>query len=150
MGETLEQRKRRLYTAMSHEELVEEMMKRDDKEDKNTMYFTAKNNISDEIVKALQKTLLRKIEDPQIIDDLVLHKTTWGTTEPSDVLKRIFEKAITDDVINEFREGLTNTLKEKYKEICEKVMLQVFLNGIIKDNNFLYNAINSVIETNSY
>ena len=136
MGETLEQRKRRLYTAMSHEQLVEEIMKRDDNDDKTSMRSIAKSAINDELIHAMQKTLLKKIEDPNIVDEIVLHKTSWGTTEPSDVLKNIFARANTDGLVKEFQDGLCETLKTKYKEICERVMYQVFLNGLTNNNIF--------------
>ena len=149
MGETLEQRKRRLYTAMSHEQLVEEIMKRDDNDDKTSMRSIAKSAINDELIKAMQKTLLKKIEDPNIVDEIVLHKTSWGTTEPSDVLKNIFARANTDGLVKEFQDGLCETLKTKYKEICERVMYQVFLNGLT-NNNIFRSAVDEVINNREY
>lgn len=146
MGETLEQKKRRLYTSMSHEDLVEEILKRDEQDDKTSMRSIAKSAINDELIKVMQKILLKKIEDPNIVDEIVLHKTSWGTKEPSDILKRIFEKAVTEDLINNFKDGLAKILKDNYKEICEKVMLQVFLNGITNDNNFLRDTISRVMD----
>ena len=59
MGETLEQKKRRLYNAMSHEDLVEEILKRDEQDDKTSMRSIAKSAINDELIKAMQKTLLK-------------------------------------------------------------------------------------------
>lgn len=149
MGETLEQRKRRVYTAMSHEELVEEIMKRDEQDDKTSMRSIAKSAINDELVKAMQKTLLKKIEDPNIVDEIVLHKTSWGTTEPSDVLRNIFARANTDDLVKQFQDGLCETLKTKYKEICERVMYQVFLNGLT-NNNIFRSAVDEVISNREY
>lgn len=149
MGETLEQRKRRLYTAMSHEQLVEEIMKRDDNDDKTSMRSIAKSAINDELIHAMQKTLLKKIEDPNIVDEIVLHKTSWGTTEPSDVLKNIFARANTDGLVKEFQDGLCETLKTKYKEICERVMYQVFLNGLT-NNNIFRSAVDEVINNREY
>ena len=149
MGETLEQRKRRLYTAMSHEQLVEEIMKRDDNDDKTSMRSIAKSAINDELIHAMQKTLLKKIEDPNIVDEIVLHKTSWGTTEPSDVLKNIFARANTDGLVKEFQDGLCETLKTKYKEICERVMYQVFLNGLT-NNNIFRSAVDEVISNREY
>ncbi len=149
MGETIEQRKRRLYTAMSHEQLVEEIMKRDDNDDKTSMRSIAKSAINDELIKAMQKTLLKKIEDPEIVDEIVLHKTSWGTTEPSDVLKNIFARANTDGLVKEFQDGLCETLKTKYKEICERVMYQVFLNGLANTNIFR-SAVDDVINNRNY
>jgi hypothetical protein len=149
MGETLEQKKRRLYTSMSHEDLVEEILKRDEQDDKTSMCSIAKSAISDELIKAMQKTLLKKIEDPKIVDEIVLHKTSWGTTEPSDVLKNIFARANTDGLVKEFQDGLCETLKTKYKEICERVMYQVFLNGLT-DNNIFRSAVDEVISNREY
>lgn len=149
MGETIEQRKRRLYTAMSHEQLVEEIMKRDDNDDKTSMRSIAKSAINDELIKAMQKTLLKKIEDPEIVDEIVLHKTSWGTTEPSDVLKNIFARANTDGLVKEFQDGLCETLKTKYKEICERVMYQVFLDGLT-NNNIFRSAVDEVISNREY
>ena len=149
MGETIEQKKRRLYTAMSHEELVEEIMKRDDNDDKTSMRSIAKSAINDELIKAMQKTLLKKIEDPKIVDEIVLHKTSWGTTEPSDVLRSIFAKANTSDLVKEFQDGLCETLKTKYKEICERTMYQIFLNGLT-NCNFFRNAVDEVINNREY
>jgi len=149
MGETLEQKKRRLYTSMSHEDLVEEILKRDEQDDKTSMRSIAKSAINDELIKAMQKTLLKKIEDPKIVDEIVLHKTSWGTTEPSDVLKNIFARANTDGLVKEFQDGLCETLKTKYKEICERVMYQVFLNGLT-DNNIFRSAVDEVISNREY
>ena len=149
MGETLEQKKRRLYNAMSHEDLVEEILKRDEQDDKTSMRSIAKSAINDELVKAMQKTLLKKIEDPNIVDEIVLHKTSWGTTEPSDVLRNIFARANTDGLVKEFQNGLCETLKTKYKEICERVMYQVFLNGLT-DNNIFRSAVDEVISNREY
>lgn len=149
MGETLEQKKRRLYTAMSHEDLVEEILKRDEQDDKTSMRSIAKSAINDELVKAMQKTLLKKIEDPNIVDEIVLHKTSLGTTEPSDVLKNIFARANTDGLVKEFQDGLCETLKTKYKEICERVMYQVFLNGLT-NNNIFRSAVDEVISNREY
>jgi len=149
MGETLEQKKRRLYTAMSHEDLVEEILKRDEQDDKTSMRSIAKSAINDELVKAMQKTLLKKIEDPKIVDEIVLHKTSWGTTEPSDVLKNIFARANTDGLIKEFQDGLCETLKTKYKEICERVMYQVFLDGLT-NNNIFRSAVDEIISNREY
>jgi len=149
MGETLEQKKRRLYTAMSHEDLVEEILKRDEQDDKTSMRSIAKSAINDELVKAMQKTLLKKIEDPNIVDEIVLHKTSWGTTEPSDVLKNIFARANTDGLIKEFQDGLCETLKTKYKEICERVMYQVFLDGLT-NNNIFRSAVDEIISNREY
>lgn len=149
MGETLEQKKRRLYNAMSHEDLVEEILKRDEQDDKTSMRSIAKSAINDELIKAMQKTLLKKIEDPKIVDEIVLHKTSWGTTEPSDVLKNIFARANTDGLVKEFQDGLCETLKTKYKEICERVMYQVFLNGLT-DNNIFRSAVDEVISNREY
>lgn len=149
MGETLEQRKRRLYTSMSHEDLVEEILKRDEQDDKTSMRSIAKSAINDELIKAMQKTLLKKIEDPKIVDEIVLHKTSWGTTEPSDVLKNIFARANTDGLVKEFQDELCETLKTKYKEICERVMYQVFLNGLT-DNNIFRSAVDEVISNREY
>lgn len=149
MGETLEQKKRRLYNAMSHEDLVEEILKRDEQDDKTSMRSIAKSAINDELIKAMQKTLLKKIEDPKIVDEIVLHKTSWGTIEPSDVLRNIFARANTDDLVKEFQDGLCETLKTKYKEICERVMYQVFLNGLT-DNNIFRSAVDEVISNREY
>ena len=149
MGETLEQKKRRLYNAMSHEDLVEEILKRDEQDDKTSMRSIAKSAINDELIKAMQKTLLKKIEDPKIVDEIVLHKTSWGTTEPSDVLKNIFARANTDGLVKEFQDELCETLKTKYKEICERVMYQVFLNGLT-DNNIFKSAVDEVISNREY
>lgn len=149
MGETLEQKKRRFYTAMSHEDLVEEIMKRDEKDDNTSMRSIAKSAINDELIQAMQKTLLKKIEDPNIVDEIVLHKTSWGTTEPSDVLNNIFARANTDGLVKEFQDGLCETLKTKYKEICERVMYQVFLNGLT-NNNIFRNAVDEVISNREY
>lgn len=149
MGETLEQKKRRLYTAMSHEDLVEEILKRDEQDDKTSMRSIAKSAINDELVKAMQKTLLKKIEDPNIVDEIVLHKTSWGTTEPSDVLKNIFARANTDGLVKEFQDGLCEALKTKYKEICERVMYQVFLDGLT-NNNIFRSAVDEVISNREY
>ena len=149
MGETLEQKKRRLYNAMSHEDLVEEILKRDEQDDKTSMRSIAKSAINDELIKAMQKTLLKKIEDPNIVDEIVLHKTSWGTTEPSDVLKNIFARANTDGLVKEFQDGLCETLKTKYKEICERVMYQVFLNGLTNSNIFR-SAVDEVISNREY
>ena len=149
MGETLEQKKRRLYTAMSHEDLVNEIMKRDEQDDNTSMRSIAKSAINDELVKAMQKTLLKKIEDPNIVDEIVLHKTSWGTTEPSDVLKNIFARANTDGLVKEFQDGLCETLKTKYKEICERVMYQVFLGGLT-NNNIFRSAVDEVISNREY
>ena len=149
MGETLEQKKRRLYTAMSHEDLVEEILKRDEQDDKTSMRSIAKSAINDELIKAMQKTLLKKIEDPKIVDEIVLHKTSWGTTEPSDVLKNIFARANTDGLIKEFQDGLCEILKAKYKEICERVMYQVFLDGLT-NNNIFRSAVDEVISNREY
>ena len=149
MGETLEQKKRRLYNAMSHEDLVEEILKRDEQNDKTSMRSIAKSAINNELIKAMQKTLLKKIEDPKIVDEIVLHKTSWGTTEPSDVLKNIFARANTDGLVKEFQDGLRETLKTKYKEICERVMYQVFLNGLT-DNNIFRSAVDEVISNREY
>ena len=149
MGETLEQKKRRLYTSMSHEDLVEEIMKRDEQDDKTSMRSIAKSAINDELIKAMQKTLLKKIEDPKIVDEIVLHKTSWGTTEPSDALKNIFARANTDGLVKEFQDGLCETLKTKYKEICERVMYQVFLDGLT-NNNIFRSAVDEVISNREY
>ena len=149
MGETLEQKKRRLYNAMSHEDLVEEILKRDEQDDKTSMRSIAKSAINDELIKAMQKTLLKKIEDPNIVDEIVLHKTSWGAIEPSDVLRNIFARANTDDLVKEFQNGLCETLKTKYKEICERVMYQVFLNGLT-DNNIFRSAVDEVISNREY
>lgn len=149
MGETLEQKKRRLYNAMSHEDLVEEILKRDEQDDKTSMRSIAKSAINDELIKAMQKTLLKKIENPNIVDEIVLHKTSWGTTEPSDVLKNIFARANTDGLVKEFQDGLCETLKTKYKEICERVMYQVFLNGLT-DNNIFRSAVDEAISNREY
>lgn len=149
MGETLEQKKRRLYNAMSHEDLVEEILKRDEQDDKTSMRSIAKSAINDELIKAMQKTLLKKIEDPKIVDEIVLHKTSWGTTEPSDVLKNIFARANTDGLVKEFQDGLCETLKTKYKEICERVMYQVFLDGLT-NNNIFRSAVDEVISNREY
>ena len=149
MAESLEQKKRRLYNAMSHEDLVEEILKRDEQDDKTSMRSIAKSAINDELIKAMQKTLLKKIEDPKIVDEIVLHKTSWGTTEPSDVLKNIFARANTDGLVKEFQDELCETLKTKYKEICERVMYQVFLNGLT-DNNIFKSAVDEVISNREY
>lgn len=149
MGETLEQKKRRLYTSMSHEDLVEEILKRDEQDDKTSMRSIAKSAINDELIKVMQKILLKKIEDPNIVDEIVLHKTSLGTKEPSDILKRIFEKAVTEELINDLKDGLVKILKDNYKEICEKVMLQVFLNGLT-NNNIFRNAVDEVISNREY
>ena len=149
MGETIEQKKRRFYTAMSHEDLVEEIMKRDEKDDNTSMRSIAKSAINDELIQAMQKTLLKKIEDPNIVDEIVLHKTSWGTTEPSDVLKNIFARANTDGLVKEFQDGLCETLKTKYKEICERVMYQVFLSGLT-NNDIFRNAVDEVISNREY
>jgi hypothetical protein len=134
---------------MSHEQLVEEIMKRDDNDDKTSMRSIAKSAINDELIHAMQKTLLKKIEDPNIVDEIVLHKTSWGTTEPSDVLKNIFARANTDGLVKEFQDGLCETLKTKYKEICERVMYQVFLNGLT-NNNIFRSAVDEVISNREY
>lgn len=149
MGETIEQKKRRFYTAMSHEDLVEEIMKRDEKDDNTSMRSIAKSAINDELIQAMQKSLLKKIEDPNIVDEIVLHKTSWGTTEPSDVLKNIFARANTDGLVKEFQDGLCETLKTKYKEICERVMYQVFLSGLT-NNDIFRNAVDEVISNREY
>ena len=149
MGETLEQKKRRLLNAMTHEELVEEIMKRDEQDDKTSMRSIAKSAINDELIKTIQKTLLKKIEDPNIVDEIVLHRTSWGTTEPSDFLKNIFAKANTSELVKEFQDGLCETLKTKYKEICERTMYQIFLNGLT-NCNFFRNAVDDVINNRDY
>ena len=143
--ETLEEKRRRLYSALSHEELVDEIMKRDTA-DNASLRDIAKSSINDKIVEALQQSILEKIADHKFVDEFLLHKTTWGTTEPSKVLVEIFNRVDVECLAKDFQEGLCTYLKEHYKEICKELALNVFLNGLYNNNSYLRDAVYKIME----
>lgn len=145
MSESLEERKRRLYSALSHEELVNELMKRDTG-DNTSLRDIAKSSINDKIVEALQQSILEKIVDYKFVDEFLLHKTTWGTTEPSKVLTEIFNRVDVESLAKDFQVGLCDYLKEHYKEICKELALNVFLNGLSNNNSYLRDAVYKIME----
>lgn len=143
--ETLEERKRRLYSALSHDELVDELMKRDTG-DNTSLRDIAKSSINDKIVEVLQQSILEKIADHKFVDEFLLHKTTWGKTEPSKVLTEIFNRVDVESLAKDFQEGLCAYLKEHYKEICKELALNVFLNGLSNNNSYLRDAVIKIME----
>jgi predicted glycoside hydrolase/deacetylase ChbG (UPF0249 family) len=145
MSETLEERKRRLYSALSHEELVNELMKRDTG-DNTSLRDIAKSSINDKIVEVLQQSILERIVDPKFVDEFLLHQTSYGKTEPSKVLVEIFNRVNVESLAKDFQEELCAYLKEHYKEICKELALNVFLNGLCNNNSYLRDAVYKIME----
>lgn len=148
MAESLEQRKRRLYSAMSHEELVEEIMKRDDKEDKTTIREAANEVSRDELVKTLGKCILKKLEtDENIIKTILVRTQDYGNYKqeaPTPFLEGLFREALKDNFYKEFQDGLAAYIKEHYKELCERVMRDTFMEGLT-NNNIFRSAVSDIV-----
>lgn len=144
MGETLEDRRWRKYNAMTHDELVEEMIKRDNTQDKTTLYNTAKEVSREELVKALQETIIERMKDPKLVDDVLIYHTNYGTVEVRDWVSDLFKASFTRDLIKEFEQDLGKYLKEHYKDICERTMYNIFLNGLT-NNDVFRNSVSEII-----
>ena len=148
MAESLEQRKRRLYSAMSHEELVEEIMKRDDKEDKTTIREAANEVSRDELVKTLGKCILKKLEtDENIIKTILVRTQDYGSYKqevPTEFLKSMFKESVEQNFYKEFQDGLAAYIKEHYKELCERVMRDTFMEGLT-NNNIFRSAVSDIV-----
>ena len=148
MGETLEQRKRRLYTSMSHEDLVEEILKRDDKEDKTTIREAANEVSRDELVKTLGKSILKKLEtDENIIKTILVRTQDYGSYKqevPTEFLKSMFKESVKQNFYQEFQDGLATYIKEHYKELCERVMRDTFMEGLT-NNNIFRSAVSNIV-----
>ena len=145
MSESLEERKRRLYWALSHEELVNELMKRDTG-DNASLRDIAKSSINDKIVEALQQSILERIVDHKFVDEFLLHQTSYGKTEPSKVLIEIFNRVNVESLAKDFQEELCAYLKGHYKEICKELALNVFLNGLYNNNSYLRDTVYKIME----
>ena len=148
MAESLEQRKRRLYSAMSHEELVEEIIKRDDREDKTTIREAANEVSRDELVKTLGKCILKKLENDENITKTILVRTqdygSYKQETPTPFLEGLFREALKDNFYKEFQDGLAAYIKEHYKELCERVMRDTFMEGLT-NNNIFRNAVSDIV-----
>lgn len=148
MAESLEQRKRRLYSAMSHEELVEEIMKRDDKEDKTTIREAANEVSRDELVKTLGKCILKKLENDENITKTILVRTqdygSYKQEVPTPFLEGLFREALKENFYKEFQDGLAAYIKEHYKELCERVMRDTFMEGLT-NNNIFRSAVSDIV-----
>ena len=148
MAESLEQRKRRLYTAMSHEELVEEIMKRDDTEDKTTIREAAKEVSRDELVKTLGKCILKKLETDENITKAILVRTqdygSYKQEVPTEFLKTMFKESVKQNSYQEFQDGLAAYIKEHYKELCERVMRDTFMEGLT-NNQIFRSAVSNIV-----
>jgi len=145
-AKTIEERKKEIYSSMTKEELVEEMLKRDGISEQKSFQAIAKEKISDEAVKAIQKSIVKRLDDGTIVDKVLIVEE-YGVKRPTKILENLVEKCCLDkQFLEEFQTGLQTYLKDHYKEICERVMYRAFLNGITKDNPILYNVINDVLE----
>ena len=148
MAESLEQRKRRLYSAMSHEELVEEIIKRDDKEDKTTIREAANEVSRDELVKTLGKCILKKLENDENITKTILVRTqdygSYKQEVPTPFLEGLFREALKENFYKEFQDGLAAYIKEHYKELCERVMRDTFMEGLT-NNNIFRSAVSDIV-----
>lgn len=144
MRESFEDRRRRKYNAMTHDELVEEMIKRDDTQDKTTLYNTAKEVSREELVKTLQKTIIERMKDPKLVDDVLIYHTNYGTTELRNWVSDLFKASFSHDLIKEFEQDLAKYLKEHYKDICERTMYNIFLNGLT-NNDIFRNTVNEIV-----
>ena len=144
MAQTIEERKKKIYSSMSKEELVEEMLKRDGFDERQSFQAIAKEKIPEKAVKAIQDGIVKRVEDGSIVDRLLVVEQ-YGQFRPTQFLTQMFEKSVDQPFVEDFKAGIGKYLKEHYKEICENVMYRAFLNGITKDNPLLYEAINQVI-----
>lgn len=144
MAQTIEERKKKIYSSMSKEELVEEMLKRDGFDERQSFQAIAKEKIPEKAVKAIQDGIVKRVEDGSIVDRLLVVEQ-YGQFRPTQFLTQMFEKSVDQQFVEDFKAGIGKYLKEHYKEICENVMYRAFLNGITKDNPLLYEAINQVI-----
>ena len=144
MAKTIEERKKKIYSSMSKEELIEEMLKRDGFDERQSFQAIAKEKIPEKAVKAIQDGIVKRVEDGSIVDRLLVVEQ-YGQFQPTQFLIRMFEKSVDQQFMEDFKAGIGKYLKEHYKEICENVMYRAFLNGITKDNPLLYEAINQVI-----
>ena len=146
MAKTIEQRKKEIYSSMSKEELVEEMLKRDGFDERQSFQAIAKEKIPEKAVKAIQDAIVKKVEDGSLVDRLLVVEQ-YGQYHPTQFLTRMFDASVIDpQFVEDFKAGIGKYLKEHYKEICENVMYRAFLNGITKDNPLLYEAINKVMD----
>lgn len=144
MAKTIEQRKKEIYSSMTKEDLIEEMLKRDGFDERKSFQTIARENIPKEAVKTIQKAIAKKVEDGSIVDKVLIVEE-YGVKRPTKLLERMVENCLDEQFLEEFKTGLKTYLQGHYKEICEKVMYRVFLNGITKDNPVLYDVINEVV-----
>lgn len=144
MAKTIEQRKKEIYSSMSKEDLIKEMLKRDGLDERKSFQAIARENIPAEAVKTIQKAIVKKVEDGSVVDK-VLFVEEYGVKHPTKLLEKLVENCWDKQFLEEFEKGLQTYLQEHYKEICEKVMYRVFLNGITKNNPMLYDVINEVV-----
>jgi len=144
MGETFEDRRWRKYNAMTHDELVEEMIKRDNTQDKTTLYNTAKEVSREELVKTLQETIIERMKDPKLVDDVLIYHTNYGTNELRDWVSDVFKTSFSHDLIKEFEQDLAKYLKEHYKDICERTIYNIFLNGLT-NNDVFRNSVSEIV-----
>lgn len=146
MAKTIEERKKEIYSSMSKEELVEEMLKRDNLSETKSFQAIAKEKIPEKAVKAIQDAIVKRIEDKTLVERLLVVEQ-YGELRPTRFLEQIFDKCWEDEqFLEDFKNGIGKYLQEHYKAICEKVMYRAFLNGITKDNPMLYNAISEVMD----
>lgn len=144
MAKTIEQRKKEIYSSMSKEDLIEEMLKRDGLDERKSFQAIARENIPAEAVKTIQKAIAKKVEDGSIVDNILIMEE-YGVKRPTKLLEKMVENCLNKQFLEEFETGLRTYLQGHYKEICEKVMYRVFLNGITKNNPMLYDVINEVV-----
>lgn len=145
MAKTIEQRKKEIYSSMSKEDLIEEMLKRDGLDERKSFQAIARENIPKEAVKTIQKAIVKKAEDGSVVDRVLFVEEYGGIKHPTKLLEKLVENCLDKQFFEEFETGLQTYLQEHYKEICEKVMYRVFLNGITKNNPMLYDVINEVV-----
>lgn len=144
MAKTIEQRKKEIYSSMSKEDLIEEMLKRDGLDERKSFQAIARENIPEEAVKTIQKAIVKKVEDGSVVDKVLIVEE-YGVKRPTKLLEKMVENCLNKQFLKEFETGLQTYLQGHYKEICEKVMYRVFLNGITKNNPMLYDVINEVV-----
>lgn len=110
MAKTIQQRKKEIYSSMSKEELVEEMIKRDGFDERKSFQVIARENIPEEAIKTIQKAIVQKAKDGSVVDKILIVEE-YGVKRPTKLLEKMVENCLDKQFLKNLKPVCRHTLK---------------------------------------
>ena len=121
----------------------------DDSMFKNVLEKELEAFSKEELHDIIRDCFVELLKDDNILKDLIYKEEVsgyYGSTKkvPSEIMIEAAEKIDLHPAFEEIQDKMINTIKENHRDIVEKVLLNLMIDGIVTNNNFRNNMTDAI------